>query len=806
MSIFKKQFVVFLCLAGAILLMSCGHSAGDKTDQPAEDPAGETESAPASEPRLYSDQMEYWLPEKEESVEVRFYLTVPNGIQNPILYDQDGTEAGVFEMTGEGSAADADKPADYSAILAIDEVGSYQYYCTYTDEKGEEVQLPSISVQVLESFPDVYYDSEYESSEGIAELCASEKYQNAEYDLRKQMVLEYLEELSKGDYKKGEKYVNPDSVQYSAATDSITFKEAAGSICFVELTDPEPNTNTESVPSSLPDAPLTQEKVDAYIASYDFASEKSQKVQGKIVFFASLDSGTDLSHDMLAAEINDKTGANCVWIQSTLENLRYDLAGNIMNIIELHGKLMERDSVVRPIMQVNEQVRNAANDSALKEDLQNKRVIKAEKGYYVMPEFFEHYYRSEKRLDNSITHIGSCFGLGSGDNKNERLAKAFLNCGSDAVVAHTESVYTDYDMFLVTDILYNLLNGATIRSALDVAESRNHDNDVDFMINYSNETLNHKRARNYIIGDELATLPFSGDFEGMPGPAVSSDDGYYVPEEENRKIVYYSKDKSIKEEMDILLESEGERVLNMQFYDGKLYVRGGKNFYIYDPESDTVKIAEELSEGYFFGATEWMVYGGNIYYIEGTNFGSYSLKTADLDGDRLDRIADIKHSNELPFTYAPVSFMIYEDSVYYVNNTPEGSQIWKAPLDGREQELIYTGKAGDTVNLCDFNSDYIAVLMYNYKLGSDVIALPLKKGADQAIRIVEGVNIASEGCVRIYHGAVLYTVFSDGLYSYDLQSGKSQKVTDQFDRSFSIIDDYIYAMLQEVKYMWYSLK
>jgi hypothetical protein len=96
--------------------------------------------------------------------------------------------------------------------------------------------------------------------------------------------------------------------------------------------------------------------------------------------------------------------------------------------------------------------------------------------------------------------------------------------------------------------------------------------------------------------------------------------------------------------------------------------------------------------------------------------------------------------------------------------------------------------------------------MYNYKLGSDVIALPLKKRADQAIRIAEGVNISSEECVKIYNGAVLYTVFSDGLYSYDLQSGKSQKVTDQFDRSFSIIDDYIYAMLPEVKYMWYSLK
>ncbi len=806
MSIFKKQFVVFLCLAGAILLMSCGHSAGDKTDQPAEDSAGETESAPASEPRLYSDQLEYWLPEKEESVEVRFYLTVPNGIQNPILYDQDGTEAGKFEMTGEESAADADKTANYSAVLAIGEVGSYQYYCTYTDEKGEEVQLPSISVQVLENFPDVYYDSEYESSEGIAELCTSEKYQNAEYDLRKKMVLEYLEELSKGDYKKGEKYVNPDSVQYSAATDSITFKEAAGSICFVDLIDPEPNTNTESVPSSLPDAPLTQEKIDAYIASYDFASEKSQKVQGKIIFFASLNPKMDLSHDMLAAEINDKTGANCVWIQSTLENLRFDLAGNIMNIIELHGNIMERDKVVRPMMKVNEQDRNAANDAALKEDLQNKRVFKTTNGFLVTPEFFEHYYRFENRLDNSITHIGSCFGLGEGDTKNERLANAFLNCGSDAVVAHTESVYTAYDLFLVTDILYNLLNGATIRSALDAAESRNHDNDVDFMINYSKDALNHKRARNYIIGDELATLPFRGDFEGMPGPAVSSDDGYYVPEEENRKIVYYSKDKSIKEEMDILLESEGERVLNMQFYDGKLYVRGGKNFYIYDTGSDTVKNAEELSGGYYFGATEWMVYGGNIYYIESTKYGSHSLKTADLDGDRLDKIVDIKYSGELPFTNSPISFIIYDDSLYYANNTPKGSEIWKAPLDGGEQELIYTGKAGYSINLCDYNSDYIAVLMYNYKLGSDVIALPLKKRADQAIRIAEGVNISSEECVKIYNGAVLYTVFSDGLYSYDLQSGKSQKVTDQFDRSFSIIDDYIYAMLPEVKYMWYSLK
>ena len=300
-------------------------------------------------------------------------------------------------------------------------------------------------------------------------------------------------------------------------------------------------------------------------------------------------------------------------------------------------------------------------------------------------------------------------------------------------------------------------------------------------------------------------LPFREEYEGIPDLAVSSDEGYYVPEKENRTIVYYSKDRSTSKELDILGKSTGESVSLMQFYDGKLYVNGG-NFYIYDPKSDTVKIAGFPSENYSISHNEWMVYGEKIYYIDRTSSGSYMLKAADLDGDPLEESIDIKHSDKLPFTYAPVNFIIYDDSVYYVNNMPEGSQILKAPLDGREQEVIYTGKAGYTVDVCDIKDDYLAVLIYNHELGSDVIVLPLKQELGHPIQVVESADISNDKCIKLYNGMVLYTVFSDGLYKYNLQSGETQKVTDQFSVSFSIIDDYIYAMLPEVKYLWYSLK
>lgn len=72
------------------------------------------------------------------------------------------------------------------------------------------------------------------------------------------------------------------------------------------------------------------------------------------------------------------------------------------------------------------------------------------------PSFFEYYYSGGK-LANSFVWIGSCYGA-----SNSRLVDAFVNTGANAVVGHSDSVYTAYDYNMLNTVVDKMISGESL--------------------------------------------------------------------------------------------------------------------------------------------------------------------------------------------------------------------------------------------------------------------------------------------------------------------------------------------------------
>ncbi len=310
-----------------------------------------------------------------------------------------------------------------------------------------------------------------------------------------------------------------------------------------------------------------------------------------------------------------------------------------------------------------------------------------------------------------------------------------------------------------------------------------------------------------------------------PENAAASDNWYYVMENIIAKILKYSKDISVSEDTGII--SGGVLTNSMQFYDGKLYVSGGDGLYVYDEANGS---REEISlDNCSLRLYEWQIYKDKLYYIYPDQNGKYFLKCADLGGKPIGESIAL-HNNPNYASYSP-EFFIQDSNLYYTEFLPAKEQedikpgmnnhfvldkehmsyrIWRVPIEGGEQETIYSGAEGVSLGLRDINSEYLAVILNYYSGNCELILIPLK--SDEPVTVVANYNsYISNNIVdaHFYKNTVIYTDIGEGLHQYDIVTGETKFLTDQIFRAFAILDDYcvmeVFDSTFEKYAVWYSL-
>lgn len=160
----------------------------------------------------------------------------------------------------------------------------------------------------------------------------------------------------------------------------------------------------------------------------------------------------------------------------TVEEFKTILNGyNFINI-RTHGYI---DKSGNPTVWLQEKQGFFEDDKYL-QDRKEKR-IGTSYGYfggnfYLKSSFFSHYY-SNKLIDN-IVLIGCCSGY-----INDTLVSTFANeCGAKAVIAPTDTIWTDYNTLMADIFVHKLLFGHTVNEALKEAKSLYGNNDEEYRV------------------------------------------------------------------------------------------------------------------------------------------------------------------------------------------------------------------------------------------------------------------------------------------------------------------------------------
>lgn len=152
--------------------------------------------------------------------------------------------------------------------------------------------------------------------------------------------------------------------------------------------------------------------------------------------------------------------------------------------IQEHGMMYDEEPII-----CTQDLVTDDNITKYSDDIFSGRIIlltekdEPNKSYYgLMPDFFTNHYTNNE-LKNTIVNIGCCKGY-----KNDKLVDAFKCAGAKSVLGCTETVYTDYDYYIVDAMVYSLLSGDTVDEALKYATDMWGGDDIQW-------------AKNYVTGD-----------------------------------------------------------------------------------------------------------------------------------------------------------------------------------------------------------------------------------------------------------------------------------------------------------------
>lgn len=119
------------------------------------------------------------------------------------------------------------------------------------------------------------------------------------------------------------------------------------------------------------------------------------------------------------------------------------------------------------------------------DDIKNGRIGigNAGKYYYLTSDFISYYYKN--KLNGKIIWLGTCHGY-----ENDKLVKAFADCGAKTVIGATETVDAYYCCRMVDAFVNRLMFGYSVKDSLIFAKSKFGENDAIYKKTYQNKDDN----------------------------------------------------------------------------------------------------------------------------------------------------------------------------------------------------------------------------------------------------------------------------------------------------------------------------
>lgn len=193
-------------------------------------------------------------------------------------------------------------------------------------------------------------------------------------------------------------------------------------------------------------------------------------------------------------------------------------------IIEEHGAKWKGDYIIGTRENTSSQKnKQYSNDLTCK----SPRVIRHDGEYALTPEFFSFYYKEQ--LQNVIVYMGSCMGMGKGNDMDYSFSSAFLeDCSAANFLGFHNSVYNKYQFEILKYLIYGLTEerkniGESISSSLeilgydDIKYARAH-------TDWSDKEITQKEKR-----DGAASLEWTGSSKTVlnivGGPDISFEGG-----------------------------------------------------------------------------------------------------------------------------------------------------------------------------------------------------------------------------------------------------------------------------------------
>lgn len=469
--------------------------------------------------RLCSIREQLAVCKNLDKVENKFWLDdKSDNVTSAKLYDESGKELADF------SRNESDGIELFAVVqIPVNEVKKLNYYAQYKTEDGNNKKTNTVSVEITDSVPDGYAESGLNTGKDIAAVMGEESFDKLSEEEKAKKLTEVLADCSNNDPSKGESYVVKDSIKYNEGTQSVSYVNALGAMCYIDFSEKEPGVNA---------ADGTVVSDFSKSGDIKFNGKYKNNVKGNMLLLSAIFSqkaNNEQFYGELINSIKSDTSLKLTHAPATLDNIKTMLKDNYDFVaIEMHGGLQELMGVTVPMIATFGSVNEMAITQDIIEDYYANRIVvtttqEQDTGQIVdkillTPLFFDYYFKGGE-LDGKIIHLGSCLGFGNNvRNQNHYLSDSLLAGGAQAVMGHINSVFTYYDMVMIGEELDNMFDGYSFGEALDKAQNDYGANDNEFMLKYGDSNskkaaATHTAAYNDIHGDFDAK---TFDFDQVP--------------------------------------------------------------------------------------------------------------------------------------------------------------------------------------------------------------------------------------------------------------------------------------------------
>lgn len=344
-------------------------------------------------------------------------------------------------------------------------------------------------------------------------IFSDNEYSTYDIEKKKEVCLDTLNKLE------NEKRIT--DIKYIEESALYEFKYGDGTSggLMVEELDFEYEGATKKYTAIDPNKTIKQvnNKVEYDTSSYPF---EEKDLKAKVMY--------GLGYEDIYKKIKERTDIwNGEYLNTTIDDdctvndFMTGLDGYNLIIFSLHGTLFEGVPAICTEEKVTEK-----NMKEYKSDLKkdNIAIVTYEKDgktntcYLIKPSFFEEHYRKNE-LDNTIIYVGCCKGY-----KNEKLVESLKKSGAKCVIGNSETVYSEYNIYMQDAFVYGLLCGDTASEALKYAKSFYGQNDGEWLKKYYQSITDKENAEPLIYcGESFRLVTDNKNTVSIPEEKMSYD-------------------------------------------------------------------------------------------------------------------------------------------------------------------------------------------------------------------------------------------------------------------------------------------